>query len=503
VGVLRFAIFVPFGVYVNFAKSHWNTIKIHDLLQGAPYSPLIAKGERLAATWGEFGFYWNFAVWIPAIIIPAPFSLVFGIVDLAVAVMIGILTNLQTGYAPHSRDKCAGSGPHYWQLTPGTNESFFEASARLNATKTSAGRMCKSYVEEWKYGVTLSFFYTLIAATNIIISVILCVIAARESRRRQRSFREWLLEAIISFPRFIAVVLYLLWCIPVAIFRCLPIGIKSRTRYTRRIAVKTGQRLSTPHEIKLRKLRPNHPVMRYQGGDGGEPTGLADFLGVYDILMLVAENLHYTDIVNLSLVSKSIREAVLPVADYDRRLNHFKMYTCQARSRKQCWVCTNQICKKCKHFRALKQTTSYFHLDTCQPYCSSCYFTHIQLPPQPRVDPRVCRCAPPSPTPSFLQRLFHDKQYFINAQHTKHVTRMVCRECNRYLDSELLENREKRTRAELRNPGREGKCVKCEKWIKGVKWWVCGNCKKECVARCHAPWGKKGKSGGQETQETV
>jgi hypothetical protein len=96
----------------------------------------------------KVGFVWNFAVWIPAIIVPAPFSLIFGIVDTAIAVMISLSTNIQTGYNPHSVDRCGGTGAHDWQLPPGANESFFEASARLNATTTNSFQMCESYVVE-------------------------------------------------------------------------------------------------------------------------------------------------------------------------------------------------------------------------------------------------------------------------------------------------------------------------------------------------------------------
>lgn len=106
---------------------------------------------------GKFGLFWNFAVWLPALIIPEPFSLGFGIIDLAVAVELSMATALQTKYSPHDVDRCKGSpGTHNWQRPPGANESFFDAAARLNATSTDSFHMCKSFVQEWQYGIAIS-----------------------------------------------------------------------------------------------------------------------------------------------------------------------------------------------------------------------------------------------------------------------------------------------------------------------------------------------------------
>jgi hypothetical protein len=283
--------------------------------------------------------------------VPVPFSLIFGIVDTAIAVMISLSTNFQTEYSPHSVDSCGGTGAHDWQLPPGANESFFEASARLNATVTSSFQMCKSYVVEWRYGIVISFFYSMIAAINIIVCCAACVFHYRDSKRQSESFAKWLGNAAMVFPKAIASFVFaILYLLPVGLFRCLPIKFKAKTRYARRYTAKTGLRAAHTAEVQLEKLAKKVPrkkrgaETRYKGGAPGEPTNLADFLGIYDMLMLVAEDLHYADILNLSLTSKSVRESVLPAEDYDKRLKHFRRYTCESSSRTQCWVCTNQIC---------------------------------------------------------------------------------------------------------------------------------------------------------------
>ncbi|ORY19569.1 hypothetical protein BCR34DRAFT_134628 [Clohesyomyces aquaticus] len=503
IAIIRFAIFIPFGGYFGYAIQHWNLIKRHVELQGAPYNPIIAKAQEISHHWGKVGFYWNFAVWIPAIVIPAPLSLIFTIVDLAITVMLAIATHFQTGYVPHSFDGCRGNKSHEFQLPPNTNESFFEIAARLNSTsirKTSPFAMCKSYVEEWQYGLSVTIFYALIVFINIIVSFNLF----REHRRKGNSFKQWLSELTVAFPQFLAIFVYVPWFLLVLIFRCLPLSLKSRTRFGRRYAVKTAQRLPTPHEVKMKTMSMTRRdgKKRYKGGEDGNPTGLAEFLGIYDVLMLVVEDLHYADIVNLSLASKSVREAVLPAADYDRRIKHFRMYACEPETKSQCWVCANTICQLCLIPRSLRPNTLTWHLDTCHPYCTSCYWSsvaHTRLNSRTAI-PR-CICAPPTAHPSFLQTLWRSATWYSSRQPAYGVMRNICTECDRLSDAEIAGKREKRTKKELRDPQRDGceVCWQCKEGLGGgPRWWVCGSCRKECTKACHAPWGKRRKGESRE-----
>ncbi|KAF2788288.1 hypothetical protein K505DRAFT_366603 [Melanomma pulvis-pyrius CBS 109.77] len=505
VGLLRFIVFVPFGIYNSIASNHWNVIRSHPELHSGIYGSTIANGETFAQKWASFGFYWNFAVWVPTIIVPPPFSLIFGIVDAAIAVLISLSTKLQSGYSPHDIDRCGGTGAHDWGLPPGANESFFEASARLNATATNSFQMCKSYVVEWQYGIVLAFFYSLIAFINISVCTYSCLFHFRETQRQNRSFVKWILDAAIVFPKAIGIMLVaFLWYIPVLVFRCLPIGFKAPTRHARRYTAKTGLRAASGTEVQLEKLakmttrRKDGKGTRYQGGGTeAEPTKLADFLGIYDILMLVVEDLHYTDIVNLSLASKSVREAVLPAEDYERRLNHFRMYTCESDSKEQCWVCTNQICYSCTRRPIFKQTTPYHHLDVCNPYCTHCYKV-LTRTPRPTKGPPVCTCAPATPTPNIFQRIAYSSLYYSRGQVSLNsVLRHVCQQCASLSEEEVYAVRRKRTERELRGTGKEAAgCGKCKAALGGgPRWWVCRKCELECTAFCHRAWAKGGKGG--------
>lgn len=243
--------------------------------------------------------------------------------------------------------------------------------------------------------------------------------------------------------------------------------------------------------------------MSYQSRQDGNPTPLANFLSIYDILILITEELHYTDIVHLTQVSKSVREAIIPTTDYAQRLAHFRLYTCSPTTKTQCWLCENQICANCKHERFLKQLPLYWHLDTCRPYCNKCYFGKIQhARPSQRQTPPHCRCKPATMKPNFLYRWWKGDAYFRDQQ-LAFITRLVCSDCNYMTDEDLLSRREESTRLELKDPGRRGmeRCTVCEERLgRGPRWWVCGreSCGKECRDFCHAPWGKEKKGEREE-----
>lgn len=161
-------------------------------------------------------------------------------------------------------------------------------------------------------------------------------------------------NCLLWIPRlfFISGVFILYW-VPKYLFRCLPFCIKSRVRFARRSTVKTGLRLEQYSEMRIATLKnkfggSGNVSRRYQSAEGTK-SPLSEFLGIYDILILVAENLHYTDLMNLSRVSKSIKEKVLPAHDHNRRLNVYRIYTCPNGQKMPCWSCPNQICTASPH----------------------------------------------------------------------------------------------------------------------------------------------------------
>jgi len=181
--------------------------------------------------------------------------------------------------------------------------------------------------------------------------------ALRDSRRQGKTTIDMLmalgkssLNCLTAIPRGIVTILLLLvWFLPQSFFRCLPISLKAKVRFGRRYAVKALWGIEQKAEVEVAELKDVYKqnqrkqLPRYQGGPG-EACPLSDFLGVYDMLMAVTEDMHYLDVMVLSRVSKSIREVVLPAHDVDRRIKTFRRYTCPGKEKTECWTCDKPIC---------------------------------------------------------------------------------------------------------------------------------------------------------------
>jgi hypothetical protein len=533
--LLRFISIVPIGIYETLARTHNDVLNANAFLRGSPYNPSIAYGEQIAANWGNFAFYWNIVICFLALGTVPPTSLFLMVIDLATAVMIHIATNMQRGYVLHSVSACRGPGAHEFQRPPGPEESFFVAAARLSATTTTASDMYESFIKEWQYGIALSLLYSAITAINVVLCVLpwlnphrkawikKLLMSLRKEYIENKSFwkKAWYLP--ITTPILILVYsLIWAWLIPVLLFRCLPMWIKSRTRYARRWTVKAA--LHTLRELERKLILKKENMSGRKGGDtittiveesATEPVPLADFLGVYDILILTISRLHYADVLSLLQTSKAICHAILPPSSpalLNQRLAHFKRYTCSNPvSKIQCWVCAIQICVDCSRTRRLSMIQLYHHLDACRPYCSTCYFISVASKALPvRTDDPGCQCTPPTATPNVFMKWLNGPNYHSHKTNSPFLYCSVCRTCNVLTDAEIVAKREKRTRAELREPRRWrdakviGSCRECKKELgPGARWWVCGDCDKECTDSCHEMWGGTKDEASTEQEPSV
>lgn len=354
-----------------------------------------------------------------------------------------------------------------------------------------------------------SCFCSIIAVLNVVAFVISVRIAKQSGQSVRKIFLDFaksalgLLKALLRVCGIILIAF--LYSLPQFIFRCLPLSFKAPVRMRRRNAAKAaiglGQKIEmTMTDFTQRVISKRRQKRRYQGGDGVK-SPLADFLGTYDMLILVAQELHYLDVINLSYVSKSVRESVLPAEDFDRRIAVFRTYTCHDMEKSRCWVCANQICLLCRQSPLIPLTTLLHHLDTCIPYCAMCYRLSINRRRPDRYertkDP-VCACAPVTGTPSLLQRLFRGRAHYKDPQTTLfRRAREVCRECNLLSADQLLAKRLPKTKRELQEGrgGRDGKVwtecgnYSCRKDLgTGPRWWVHISCRKECSSSAHRAW---------------
>jgi hypothetical protein len=148
-----------------------------------------------------------------------------------------------------------------------------------------------------------------------------------------------LFSAILKLPLTILLIpLYLLWSI-------LPSKLQSKLHYSWQYVVKATKRIPKAPAIKLRPLRKKaNGNSNSNNSNNKNADSLARLLNI-DILTLIAYKLHYVDVINLSLVCRSIRNTIFPDAEVDRNAEYFRIYTCDMWTKSQCWGCNIQICQ--------------------------------------------------------------------------------------------------------------------------------------------------------------
>jgi hypothetical protein len=65
----------------------------------------------------------------------------------------------------------------------------------------------------------------------------------------------------------------------------------------------------------------------------------------YDVLQLIAAEVHYVDLVNLSLASKKIRATMFPGLEGSVEDRELRFYSCKGDEKSTCWTCGVQVCK--------------------------------------------------------------------------------------------------------------------------------------------------------------
>ena len=138
----------------------------------------------------------------------------------------------------------------------------------------------------------------------------------------------------------------------------------SGIRYRLRYYSKWRQRTKFETVSELRTLPSNHRnkksiVLASESKPERQHEQYGSFLS-YDLLMLIVRELHYVDVINLSLASKSLRDTLLPRADIAARTQALRIYTCEG-SKSECSICGNQICPVSQYQRATRSLLIHWH----------------------------------------------------------------------------------------------------------------------------------------------
>ncbi|PGH07234.1 hypothetical protein AJ79_06338 [Helicocarpus griseus UAMH5409] len=365
VGTFRFVALFILGFYFKAARKTYKYLKQYqEIVQQPPFHPKTLYIARLTSRWTLIGIIWNAVMYLPNRMFPSTTMAGLSIVDITIAVQFAISTGLLGSYVPHSPGRCEYADS--WKILKNSGQSYFSILQNLRfspftpVSAPTSEEICREFVYQWQMGIGSLFIQVLISTVNIIRGFIALVIKVRSVESTQQKQKgQWALTAFIAIIMLIPYGWYeFLWIITVFILAFTPASLQAPLLYVQRYIDKVSQVIYVPiwfwlqrieeeidHRLALRKLRSNSEVGQIEMKTTRN-SALVKFLH-FDILTLVAQHLHYRDLVNLSLASKAMRQAVFPnghSADQPGT-SILKIYTCDKNTKAQCFVCDFPICK--------------------------------------------------------------------------------------------------------------------------------------------------------------
>ncbi|KAF2798360.1 hypothetical protein K505DRAFT_414386 [Melanomma pulvis-pyrius CBS 109.77] len=442
---------IPLGIAAFESRKVYNTVKGIPEILHPPYNEHVLLAHLLTYIGTMTIFTWLF---ISSTLLifhwkawKSPYILLMGLIDLGLAVTLGTGIVLQAAYLPSTSSGC--SNANTWQIV-GMNKSFFSVIAD-SSPPSSAENKCQWFVSAWSEAVVSLSFQMLIAYVGVFFD------------EREYSFLNpfrplfYLILVVISPPFWIHT------------------HVVPRLRFAYRYILKLC-RITGVKPLKFDQPIPYTPRDKHIVVTNPK---LQQFLTIEHVLLVLVDNLHYEDVINLSLTCKSVREAVFPHRDLNYRIPKLKKRVCNEDSKKPCLYCNKKICFDCKATRFFPGLPGRRHVELCQPYCAKCYYTHFSR--HARGTKKPCKC-------NISDRALEFQQ--------------MCRTCANSEPTVLRDSRFKRYQQEARDiadgiflpPGEKAKCGSCKLDLKsGARWWVCGKCKGECRDAIHPPFAKRRK----------
>ncbi|KAF2490284.1 hypothetical protein BU16DRAFT_530802 [Lophium mytilinum] len=445
--VLRFCEVIVVGILAFAAKDNYQLVKLHDQLTKPPHNKNVLLSQELLYAGSVAAFGWTFLGFTLLLVWKGWAIFWYGLVDLVLALVMIIGAAMQASYLPATLAKCKKADT--WQVH-GDYPSFFALAASYKSRETANDR-CHSFVLPWILGVVVIVFQMLIAYIGIF-----CDIREYSLLNPYRPFA-WFVMFVFGAPYW---------------FACAAVR---RSRFLYRLTKKVARQLRGCKPIEFEK--PLKYVPNYNGIKISNPK-LESIFNIEHLLLPIASNLHYNDLINLSLTSKSVRESVFPAGDYEHRVRKLKAYSCSLDTKSCCEYCNKQVCADCTQAAKMPGLAGVRHLQLCRPTCTKCYFKSIR--PGIRrtaIDKRQCRC------------------WISDASTLDH---WICPGC--YVKAnknyvELQAAREQRYKNQLREYAqgvglqneRELECRTCKTDMRGgsVRWWVCNRCFGECTSHMH------------------
>lgn len=436
------------------------------VLLAPPLGHSVFVGQVFSGPIAIIGFLWNFFMWIPTISASGGGLFLLGVVDAFVTGSIILALAIEATYIGFTAGQCAQLSP---DATPNSKLIFFQRVAEIDSQDKGVGEgTCQAYYTNWYVGLVIAILYGLSATSNIIIGS--C--SGRSYDGYQSSYGRSSGNCLLSPGRAIRIIIgglaeRLSWMVPAG----LHFSLSFAGRYTRQWFRHRFSRIKrkSPDTLILTTLHTH--------------VGLHSVLSHDIVLERIVRQLHYVDVVNLSLTSRRIRDSMFPrqkssMADEGQ----LRYYSCRDNTKSDCWACGIQICDECNKSSQCAKSTVSFHMSLCAAACSNCYRKSLA---RSYFRSHSCNC-------NDGRRKGHS--YYRSAYFNPSVPRLVCRDCYDMTKEELLTLREKRDKATYINLTQQPlSCSICSESLPrtGPRWWICSKCKTECKSSCHLGWSQR------------
>ncbi|KAF8459248.1 hypothetical protein BDZ91DRAFT_742063 [Kalaharituber pfeilii] len=254
---------------------------------------------------------------------------------------------------------------------------------------------------------------------------------------------------------------------------------------------------SPPCDLELGIRNPRTMIpLRPLSKSPSRTSALTTLLSNPEIISTIALNLHHCDILSVHLLNKGTNR-ILTKHKHSQTIPSFRSLTCEKGSKSSCYACGTQICSQCTCSAVIPEPEISSHLHRCKPCCSSCFYTQLCHHPHPKNRYRYSsnweRTTAQAKNPTWV----NPPQCQCSRVRAEGVKRDVCKNCERRTMKANMESRERRERAELMHLEMQDLlCLNefCQRTIRGatesgVRWWVCTECKGECVQTgVHLSW---------------
>ncbi|KAL5414534.1 hypothetical protein PMIN04_008993 [Paraphaeosphaeria minitans] len=437
---------IPTAMATFIARNNYLLVERHLQLQQYPYHPKMGLGFYMTYVGGVVLFPWLFVATLLLKKWYGTWTLLYGIVNLALAITIAMAITMQAQFLPASSNGCKDGKAMNCQVVGG-HDSLFTLAAKLDRNDANkAEAICKNMVAGWTVASTVAFFQFVLAYISVFFD--------------EREFS--LLNPVRPLVWLVIILIGPAFFVHDLIFPRIRLWLS----YTKKgvAELRSTKDLQIPPQTQF--------TPQYQSFEAPK-TKLTNVLAIEHVLLNLIGYIHFEDVVNLSRTCRAVREVVYPPQDLDYRVPKLTRHCCSIAEQSKCLYCNNKICGSCQRNPLWPGLSGRRHVMGCKPYCEPCYYKSFAR--HPRGYKKPCKCHSTDRNNEFQD---------------------VCRSCMVKYVNTLQAARHKRYQQEARNIAykENSECGGCKKVLKdGMRWWKCKKCGGECRDKIHPGFVKRKK----------